>query len=131
MSEARFWRYLNNHMKDYWFAIRVENMAISGTPDLWYVLFDKTGSGWIELKYLKKYQKKLSIKHFSKEQRHILNRINLYSTAYLFIKIENDYYLIKGSQSNKVIGMTIDELKNVSCAIWYKSIDFTELRGIL
>lgn len=131
MNESDFWRYLNKNMKVYWWAIRVENSVIPGTPDLWYASRFNNNAGWIELKYLKKYPRKLYIRHFTKEQKHILKRIDQYSTSFLFIKIVNDYYLIKGDDSNKITGMTIEELKNISYAVWYRSIDFKNLAEIL
>lgn len=136
-SESSFWRYLNKKMKLVgWEAKRFECSMPLGVPDVYYRIKgkDRWHSGWIELKFLKAYPKNkniaIKIQHYTKEQRLFLRQENLKGgTAWLFIKIEKDYYLLKGDL--KINEITYEDLKKYAKFFSKNTINSTHLKEVL
>ena len=85
-------------------AIAVENPVYPGTPDVNYI------EGWIELKSLDKFPKrlettKIKISHYTKQQRAwILKRHLKGGAVFLFLQVATEFFLFDGHYAAKHVG---------------------------
>ena len=123
MDESGFWRYLQKGMGARWKAERVENRLAAGFPDIFFTI----GSihGLVELKYLPKKRKTITIGHFTDEQRAFSFR---HKTPIL-IQIE-DEYLLFGHDHSLTLGRgeSLIEFQKKAVARWVGSIHFDDLK---
>lgn len=126
MDESGFWKYLQKGMGARWKAERVENRLAAGFPD---VFFTINGThGLVELKYLPKKRKTVTISHFTDEQRAFSFR---HSTPIL-IQIQDEYYLFGSEHSLHLgTGEVWDEFVQKASGHWQKKIDFDHLARCL
>lgn len=123
MNEAGFWKYLQKGMGARWKAERVENRLAAGFPD---VFFTINGThGLVELKYLPKKRKTVTISHFTDEQRAFSFR---HGTPIL-IQVRDEYYLF-ASEHCLVLGRgePWGEFQQKAFARWSGSIHFDDLK---
>jgi hypothetical protein len=109
-------------------AIAVENPVYPGTPDVNYV------EGWIELKSLDKYPKKLAITkvkipHYTKQQRAwIMKRHNRGGQVFLLLQIVNEWFIFDGRYAALHVGRVLhEELKNNALFYWDRKPTKAEL----
>lgn len=126
MDESKFWAYLRRGMGARWKAERIENRLAAGFPDVFFTI-DGT-HGLVELKYLAKKKKTITIRHFTDEQRAFSYR---HKTPIL-VQIEDEYLLFGHEQSLSLgQGESLDEFLQKASYRWEGSIDFDHLREAL
>ena len=126
MDESGFWKYLQKGMGARWKAERVENRLAAGFPDVFFTI-DKI-HGLVELKYLPKKRKTITISHFTNEQRAFSFR---HKTPIL-IQIEDEYFLFGHDHSlNLGKGQSLECHRSWAVARWEKKIDFDHLAQCL
>ena len=123
MDESGFWRYLQKGMGARWKAERVENRLAAGFPDVFFTIGPV--HGLVELKYLPKKRKTITIGHFTDEQRAFSFR---HKTPIL-IQIE-DEYLLFGHDHSLTLGRgePLIEFQKKAVARWVGSIHFDDLK---
>lgn len=132
MSETRFRKYLAKGLNPFSHIIQVENSYSIGHPDTNYCIDGYEGN--IELKYIKKWPVRantiVKIDHYTKGQRAwIFKRAMALGSVFLFVKIENEYFLFSPFVSIEKVGITLNKegfYKNC-IATWNKRIHFDEL----
>ena len=126
MDESGFWRYLQKGMGARWKAERVENRLAAGFPDVFFTIGPV--HGLVELKYLPKKRKTITISHFTDEQRAFSFR---HKTPIL-VQIE-DEYLLFGHDHSLILGkgQTLNDHRSWASARWEKRIDFDHLAQCL
>lgn len=71
LPEQRLWDWLRDRLTGRWFAERVENRVMAGTPDVYFS--HRLGRGWIELKVVNNWPRtevaKFKIPHWTQNQR--------------------------------------------------------------
>ena len=126
MNEAGFWKYLQKGMGARWKAERVENRLAAGFPDVFFTI----GSvhGLVELKYLPKKKKTITMGHFTDEQRAFSFR---HKTPIL-VQIE-DEYLLFGHECCLTLGTGegLGEFVQKASCRWVGRIDFDHLARCL
>lgn len=125
-NESTFWAYLRKGMGARWKAERVENRLAAGFPDVFFTIDGV--HGLVELKYLPKKKKTITISHFTDEQRAFSYR---HKTPIL-IQIENEY-LFMGSEHALLVGRGQPLSDHISWAVarWTDSVDFEGLKSAL
>lgn len=109
-----------------WKAERVENRLAAGFPDVFFTI--NGVHGLVELKYLPKKKKTITIPHFTDEQRAFSYR---HKTPIL-VQIEDEYLLFGHDQSLTLgTGETLDEFVQKSVSYWIGTVDFEGLRSAL
>ena len=126
MNEAGFWKYLQKGMGARWKAERVENRLAAGFPDVFFTIDGV--HGLVELKYLPKKKKTITIRHFTDEQRAFSYR---HGTPIL-VQIE-DEYLLFGHEHALDLGKGQPLSEHISWAVarWEGSIHFDDLKSAL
>lgn len=125
-NESTFWAYLRKGMGARWKAERVENRLAAGFPDVFFTI--NGVHGLVELKYLPKKKKTITIPHFTDEQRAFSYR---HKTPIL-VQIEDEYLLFGHDQSLTLgTGETLDEFVQKSVSYWIGTVDFEGLRSAL
>ena len=112
MSEKNFWTLIRNNLplKMY----RVENKVMKGMPDVHYI--DKQGnSGWIELKFLDSWPKKvLSIGLRMNQSLWLTSYARNKGSCWVLLKVGRDYTaLMKGKDADKLFRPSKKEFFNV------------------
>ena len=126
MDESKFWRYLQRGMGARWKAERVENRLAAGFPDVFFTI-DGT-HGLVELKYLPKKKKTITIRHFTDEQRAFSFR---HGTPIL-VQLEDHYFLFVAKESLHLgTGEPLDEFLQKASYRWEGSIHFDDLKSAL
>jgi hypothetical protein len=134
-SERSFWRTLQKNGKPYWEAERVENPVGPGTPDVYYTINSNGKMGWMELKYVVSFPKRLTtplkIDHFTPQQRAFIRRHgSIGAQVHLFIQVGREYFLLEWQDALKVGELLYNDYKDLAF-YWKDSIDFNELFFIL
>ena len=126
MDESGFWRYLQRGMGSRWKAERVENRLAAGFPDVFFTIGNT--HGLVELKYLPKKRKTITISHFTDEQRAFSFR---HKTPIL-VQMMDEYLLFGSEHSLRLgVGEALDEFVQKACAHWTGKIDFDHLARCL
>lgn len=126
MNESGLWRYLQRGMGARWKAERVENRLAAGFPDVFFTI-DGT-HGLVELKYLPKKKKTITIRHFTDEQRTFSYR---HGTPIL-VQIEDEYLLFCSSACLDLgKGQSFDWHLEEAAYWWTGLIDFDGLKSAL
>tara|TARA_R100001377_G_scaffold66562_1_gene41808 strand:- start:298 stop:732 length:435 start_codon:yes stop_codon:yes gene_type:complete len=133
MSEKNFWTLIRNNLplKMY----RVENKVMKGMPDVHYI--DTQGnSGWIELKFLESWPKKvLSIGLRMNQSLWLTSYARNKGNCWVLLKVGRDYTaLIKGEEADKLFRPSRKEF--FGCVLWSKKgnlskDDWAELCGVI
>lgn len=109
-----------------WKAERVENRLAAGFPDVFFTI--RGTHGLVELKYLPKKRKTITIGHFTDEQRAFSFR---HKTPIL-VQIEDDYLLFGHEESLHLgTGEPLAEFVQKAVCQWSKRIDFDHLAQYL
>lgn len=109
-----------------WKAERVENRLAAGFPDVFFTIDGV--HGLVELKYLPKKKKTITIGHFTDEQRAFSYR---HGTPIL-VQIEDEYLLFQAEHSLHLgTGEEMNEFVQKAAFRWERSIDFDHLRQSL
>lgn len=126
MNEVGFWKYLQKGMGARWKAERVENRLAAGFPDVFFTIGPT--HGLVELKYLPKKKKTITIGHFTDEQRAFSFR---HKTPIL-VQIE-DEYLLFGHECCLALGkgQPLNDHRSWAVAHWVGKIDFDHLARCL
>jgi len=126
MNESGLWRYLQRGMGARWKAERVENRLAAGFPDVFFTI-DGT-HGLVELKYLPKKKKTITIRHFTDEQRAFSYR----HRTPILVQIEDEYLLFGPEHTLELgKGQPLSEHISWAAARWTSSIDFDDLKSAL
>lgn len=109
-----------------WKAERIENRISAGTPDVFFTIGNT--HGMVELKYLPKKRKTVTISHFTDEQRSFAYRHN----TFILTRIEDDFFLHSGECALLLgRGELWATFQDLSVGFWHKKIDFAVLRRLL
>ena len=131
MNEAGVWQTLRKGMMGTgWHVTRIESSAGNGVPDVSFGIPSK--NGWVELKYIAEWPKRITtlIKlPLRPEQKHwIKARGELSGDVWVFIRIENTFYLLTWQQATDACnGWTKEEWLRYPDGVWEKRVDFQEL----
>lgn len=92
LPEQRLWDWLRDRLSGRWFAERVENRVMAGTPDVYFS--HPHGRGWLELKVVNNWPRteagKLKIPHWTQNQRNWMRRHHEHGgKAWLVVGIEH------------------------------------------
>lgn len=112
-------------------AIRVENPARPGTPDVNYL------HGWIENKWARHWPvrpgTKLAVDHFTPQQRvWLLRRSRAGGRVHLLLKVGETWMLFEGSVAARLLGhATKEELLQAAVKVWPRGLREMELVACL
>lgn len=144
MTESGLWQYIKRGMLGKWHATRIESSAGNGVPDVSYGIKSDQNcwgvNGFIELKYIKEYPKrkttKIKVPLRNEQKLWIKNRSQFTNHVWVCMRIENDFYLMRGASAITNIdegGWTKDEFvdltRNIYC--WQDRINFDHFAEIL
>lgn len=131
MKESSFWRSLKKGLEkasnNKIFLQRIEDKFAKGIPDVHYCYGGE--SGWIELKWLAKYPKKITCKHFTAHQKLWLFNYwnNYHGRSWLLLRIKKDTYLIPGYAVQALHMNDVDFLPTLSDYYVIGKIDYDAL----
>jgi hypothetical protein len=116
MAESSLWSYLKKNMQGYGHWVRIENSVGEGTPDV-NACCNQNGftiDAWIELKSVRAWPKRAStavkIPHFTSEQKQwLLDRYQAGGAAFLFVRIEREYFLFTAPVAYIIDTMTREQ----------------------
>jgi hypothetical protein len=140
MNESSLWQYIREGMKVFWHATRIESSAGNGVPDVSFGIDSSQRrqgvNGWIELKYIKEWPKRLSTKvklPLRPEQRlWIRQRGRVAGDVWVLCRIEDNFFLLSWSRAEKACeGFDWYEWKKYSHSNWLDKINFNELKEAL
>lgn len=118
---------------------RIEDAYSSGIPDVAFSASWKRKriAGWIELKRVLKYPVRkatpIKMEHFTKEQKLFLKlHGRLSHSAYLFVQVENDYYIFDHINIDK-LGDEYDraDFERLCCGMWRGGCNWKEVYMVL
>lgn len=132
MNESGLWAYIKRGMLGYWHATRIESSAGNGVPDVNFAMFESGNQGWVELKYIDEWPKRLTTKvklPLRPEQKLWINvRGKISGNIWVIIRIQEHFFLLQWQQINDACeGWTSCEWIENSHHTWYKRIEFFEL----
>jgi hypothetical protein len=134
MTEKALWRALRPHLNvEHWHAIRVENPALPGTPDVNYV--GHGVEGWIELKQIASWPKDkrdlVRIPHYRPEQKEWLStRFAKGGRCYMLLQAGRRWLLLSGRYA-RVIGQAPAALLESFADYDLEGLDAAILRRVL
>lgn len=108
-------------------AVRVENPAGPGTPDVNYI------EGWIENKWVRRWPKRadtvVRLDHFTPQQRvWLLRRSQRGGRVHLLLKVEETWLLFRGDVAAEVVGRANKaQLHGAAIRVWSRGLVEKEL----
>lgn len=129
------WRHLRPLLNgDGWHAMRVENPALPGTPDVNWA--GDGAEGWLEIKYVHRYPPKggtVQVRDFSPQQRvWLTKRRRVGGNAKLIARIADDWILFDGLVAGLFLGREVKErLHQEALRVWGRNPGRDELREAL
>ena len=117
-----------------WLATRIESSAGNGVPDVTFTVPGK--HGWMELKYIKEWPKRITTKvklPLRPEQRLWINtRGQVANNIWVLCRIENSFYLLNHRTADEACeGYNRVEWDKLCDMYWGDRIDFKQLYRIL
>lgn len=117
LPEQRLWDWLRDRLQGRWFAERVENKVMVGTPDVYFS--HSTGQGWIELKVIDNWPRseaaKFKIPNWTQVQRNWMERHREHGgRAWLIVGVEHtgEVLVLPDTEALKVVDhWTQDEMR--------------------
>jgi len=97
--ESNLWKRVREGMKDHWEATRIECHSALGVPDVYYTMKGSGSMGWLELKRLEEWPKRINtrikIQHFTPQQRNFIkDHGKLGANVFMLLQVEEDHLLL-------------------------------------
>ena len=121
------------------FVLQVENAMQSGTPDTYVGLIE--WRGWLELKYAREIPARATTGVFTSLNRglEVAQEATLFKmwqhspgSAWVYVRIEKDCYLVPGEQSYEFNAFTLSDFQKFSCALNFlrgRLVDYSFFSG--
>lgn len=111
MAESSLWSYMKGNLPGHW--VRIENKVAEGTPDVngCFTLDDASADVWIELKARDEWPVRaatpIKLSRFTNDQKQwLLDRAIAGGKAYLFVRIQREYFLFSAAHAYHVEQLT-------------------------
>jgi hypothetical protein len=135
-SESSLWNTVRKNLSKYKALTRHEDIAGAGIPDVSYAPAGSSGFGWIELKHVPDFPKRVNtpvrIKHFTEEQRFFLkDKGERAGYCWVLLQISNEYFLFDHTVIDKLGYVPAYELKTIAVQHWTRTINYSYLSMLL